>query len=163
MRAICSFGVHFTANTNYRPLDTLLSFHMEKSVSGAVPVRYAVRQVMDQELKKEKLLQNSLARQARSVASEIKRSIDTDPDKENHNPNTQVKELVRKEMGTKRDFFGRIVNESRPQFAGNSAKGQMSTANGNTKNEGRIWVSFHEGFSNAVRKPITLKELMEGF
>ena len=28
--------------------------------------------------------------------------------------------------------------------------------------EGRVWVSFHEGFSNAVRKPITMEELMRG-
>ena len=29
--------------------------------------------------------------------------------------------------------------------------------------ERKVWVSFHEGFSNAVRKPITLEELMRGF
>lgn len=28
---------------------------------------------------------------------------------------------------------------------------------------GRIWMSFNEGFSNAVRKPITLRDLMDGF
>lgn len=27
----------------------------------------------------------------------------------------------------------------------------------------RVWVSFNEGFSNAVRKPITMNDLMEGF
>jgi chromosome transmission fidelity protein 18 len=27
---------------------------------------------------------------------------------------------------------------------------------------GRIWVSFHEGFSNAVRKPVTLDDIMRG-
>jgi chromosome transmission fidelity protein 18 len=26
--------------------------------------------------------------------------------------------------------------------------------------EGKVWVSYHEGFSNAVRKPLTLAELM---
>jgi chromosome transmission fidelity protein 18 len=27
---------------------------------------------------------------------------------------------------------------------------------------GRIWVSFNEGYSNAVRKPITVDELLRG-
>ena len=27
--------------------------------------------------------------------------------------------------------------------------------------EGRVWITYHEGFSNAVRKPLTLAELMK--
>jgi chromosome transmission fidelity protein 18 len=26
--------------------------------------------------------------------------------------------------------------------------------------EGRVWITYHEGFSNAVRKPLTLAEIM---
>ncbi|RMD42304.1 hypothetical protein DV735_g2832, partial [Chaetothyriales sp. CBS 134920] len=90
---------HIRGGFAYRmepPLDTLTTFHLAKGAPSA-PVRYAVRQVLDQELRKEKAVQAALSRQARG------------------------------------------------------ARGA------------RVWVSFHEGFSNAVRKPITLKELMEGF
>jgi len=61
----------------------------------------------------------------------------------------------------KRDFFGRPVVASttvgaREDEARNGHKRKVS------EGEGRIWVTFHEGFSNAVRKPITMKELLDG-
>jgi len=28
--------------------------------------------------------------------------------------------------------------------------------------DNKVWVTFHEGYSNAVRKPITIEELMRG-
>lgn len=134
---------------------------MEKSASTAGPVRYAVRQVLDQELRKEKLVQSSLARHARSVAPAIRKHDVDEEDKENQSPLDKAKEALSKESGAKRDFFGRIINESRPMSAGKGTK--VQPAIGKTKDEGRMWVSFHEGFSNAVRKPVTLKELMDGF
>lgn len=30
------------------------------------------------------------------------------------------------------------------------------------KDDNKVWVSFHEGFSNAVRKPLTIEELLRG-
>lgn len=30
------------------------------------------------------------------------------------------------------------------------------------KSDNKVWVSYHEGFSNAVRKPITIDELLRG-
>jgi chromosome transmission fidelity protein 18 len=123
------------------------------------PVRYAVRQVLDQQLRKEKLLQASAARHARSGASQLKNDTGLNDDKEN--TNAKLDKSRSKDLGAKRDFFGRIINESRPKSAGKGmASAKVET---NTKGEGRIWVSFHEGFSNAVRKPITLKEFLEGF
>jgi chromosome transmission fidelity protein 18 len=123
------------------------------------PVRYAVRQVLDQELRKEKLLQASAARHARSGASQLKNDAGLNDDKEN--TNAKVNKFMSRDSGAKRDFFGRIINESRPKSAGKGiASARVET---NSKDEGRIWVSFHEGFSNAVRKPITLKEFLEEF
>jgi chromosome transmission fidelity protein 18 len=54
------------------------------------------------------------------------------------------------------------VNETRPGSAG---KGMESPAGHAVKKaeERRVWVSFHEGYSNAVRKPITLKEFLDSF
>jgi len=70
-----------------------------------------------------------------------------------------------KPVAAKRDFFGRIINEARPQpkdgTEANELAGQQESAE--KREDRKVWVSFHEGFSNAVRKPITLEELMRGF
>jgi len=71
----------------------------------------------------------------------------------------------------KRDFFGRVLEVEGPRSM-NGLRGdeggkeesrearrkRVRTENG----EGRVWVSFHEGYSNAVRKPVTIRELMGG-
>lgn len=69
-------------------------------------------------------------------------------------------------MGAKRDFFGRVVSEeimplqeidSNAETDGRSKKRKKGG-----KDDNNVWVSFHEGFSNAVRKPITMEELLRG-
>ncbi|OAP55848.1 hypothetical protein AYL99_10000 [Fonsecaea erecta] len=157
-------GAHSNGGYAYRmepPLDTLLSYHMDKSSSAAAPVRYAVRQVLDQELRKERLLQNSVIRHARSATSDLNGGIDVEANKENEGAADKAMAASSKHAGMKRDFFGRIINESRPTSAGKGAKGHAGKLE--TRAEKRVWVSFHEGFSNAVRKPITLKDLLDGF
>lgn len=149
-----------TILTQNRPLDSLASFHVGK-VSGQAPapVRYAVRQVLDQELRKERILMSNAASRARSTL--LDSHIDTtDADKENADALIATKEAARLEKAnTKRDFFGRIVNDARPTSAGTRRPGTAASG----KDKKRVWVSFHEGYSNAVRKPITLNELMESF
>lgn len=130
---------------------------MDKSTATAAPVRYAVRQVLDQELRREKLLQSSNVRQARSFALAGTQE-EADEEKENQNLSGKIEQAL-KTAPVKRDFFGRVINVSRSQSAGKSAKQTRKES----KNEGRVWLSFHEGFSNAVRKPITLKELLDSF
>lgn len=66
--------------------------------------------------------------------------------------------------GVKRDFFGRIIcnNETGPVFtASDKARqsGHKRNSSGNNHDH-KVWVTFHEGFSNAVRKPITIAELL---
>jgi len=134
---------------------------MDREGQPVVPVRYAVRQVLDQELRKEKLLQNSAAKYARSGPLTGTSAVDEEDDKENEAPVDKTKQAPAKDLNAKRDFFGRIINESRPRSAGNAAAPDMAKVL--SRDEGRVWVSFHEGFSNAVRKPITLKELLDGF
>ena len=62
-------------------------------------------------------------------------------------------------VGVKRDFFGRvIVNEARvPTKEEVKAQSRRDAVEGN-----RIWVTYNEGFSNAVRKPIKLADVMRG-
>jgi len=61
----------------------------------------------------------------------------------------------------KRDFFGRSVASLASSSLTASAD-HAGPVRGAPQSEGRIWVTYHEGFSNAVKKPITMKELMEG-
>lgn len=79
-------------------------------------------------------------------------------------------------VAVKLDFFGRpIVTPDVPLSLSLSGSGSGSgvqagsgsgSGGGGTEEtgaSGNVWVTFHEGFSNAVRKPITLDELMRGF
>lgn len=70
-------------------------------------------------------------------------------------------------QGSKRDFFGRIIiHEARPDRDDGDETADYRAKKRNRvpgeEEENKVWVSFHEGFSNAVRKPITLDELMRG-
>ena len=90
-----------------------------------------------------------------------RRDVDTDADKENENPVEIAEEATSKDSRARRDFFGRVISDYRPKSSGKGSG--VQTAKKEVQDEGRVWVSFHEGFSNAVRKPITLRELMESF
>lgn len=179
----------------FRPVDTLSTCHLSTTTTkttAAQPTRYAIRQVLDQELRKEKILQASLSRQARGngVMNPSHPDIDkihSSVDKENIQPTANMN-VPLKAVKVKRDFFGRPIHSSvftppSPETVPDGTKIDASTiakatafkgkaktkAKGTTRDEedgdehGRIWVSFHEGFSNAVRKPISLGDLLEGF
>lgn len=159
------------------PIDALSTYHAfpntgtkSTSTTTTLPTRFAVRQVLDQELSKEKALQAAMIRQARgggmllgALAPElIEAKLDS-----NSGPIVKVK----------RDFFGRPIATEVFESPASvppaekldaSAIAKSTAMKGKAKDAGdssggRIWVSFHEGFSNAVRKPITLNDLMESF
>lgn len=65
----------------------------------------------------------------------------------------------------KKDFFGRVIqSEVRPlsESDGNSADKRKTGSKPLGKAETKVWVTYHEGMNNAVRKPITLDELLRG-
>jgi chromosome transmission fidelity protein 18 len=135
---------------------------MGKSMGMAqAPVRYAVRQVLDQEHRKATLLRLSNARQARSARLDAANDIDHTEDKENADPRGKHRRGAPSISSVKRDFFGRIINGARPVSAGGKANAEDRTTS--KDEEPRVWISFHEGYSNAVRKPLTLQELLETF
>ena len=132
------------------PLDALGIYPTFKAPT-AEPVRYAVRQVLDQEWRKLQALKDKLAAEARrgEVLGEILPPL---PIQENLKPIAKVK----------RDFFGRVISE---------LPVGLVTAGDNPRKKRRIvpaeenrdvWVTYNEGFSNAVRKGIRIDELMEG-
>ena len=147
-----------------RALDELTTFYKGKQ-SGVTPapVRYAVRQVLDQELRKEALKQRSDTKQARYSQGVRDDLLNEGPgeDEASLEKGDQRKIPAIVAVG-KRDFFGRIINEVIPNSTASDVGKALALAS--TKaDEKRVWVSFHEGYSNAVRKPITLKELMGSF
>lgn len=136
------------------PLDQLSSFETLEGKKEE-KVRFAVRSVLETEWKKESARMDAEARKKRGgqldddfVVVEEESSKDQDAKK------GESKEKVKK------DFFGRVV-EANNGVDEAAEKMQKKKAIKNN-DEGRVWVSFHEGFSNAVRKPITLDELMRG-
>jgi chromosome transmission fidelity protein 18 len=142
-------------------LDTLVTFETALSAASApAPVRYAVRQVLDQEYQKNIIVRENAARQARYKAGnpddDIECSISNKEHKGHH-----AQERV---LGAKKDFFGRVVREEvmpLGEIDGN-AQAEGKAGKKDFKDDNKVWVSFHEGFSNAVRKPITVEELLRG-
>ena len=138
-----------------------------QNTSATAPSGYAIRQALDQEYQKYLLRQYADARQARYRAEG---GFDSEADlivEDKHKARTREGGVEIKPVIIKRDFFGRIVdtasNTEKRQPSGAESKGTQGYKSA-TKDKGRkAWVSFHEGFSNAVRKPITLDELMRGF
>ncbi len=76
-----------------------------------------------------------------------------------------------KPAAVKRDFFGRVI-PTRPLTTAMTAgtDGNMAAGGGKGRRreeEGakgaKVWVTYHEGLNNAVRKPISLEEFLRGF
>ncbi|KAI0425546.1 hypothetical protein F5Y09DRAFT_346616 [Xylaria sp. FL1042] len=146
-------------------LDLLATFETSAAVlhGTQAPTRYAVRQVLDQERQKASRLRENAARQARYKAGNPNAPEDyVFDDKENA---SVAKESALPAIPLKKDFFGRVIQPAvRPlsESDGNSVGKRKSGSIAPGKAETKIWVTYHEGMNNAVRKPITLDELLRG-
>lgn len=123
------------------------------------PVRYAVRQVVDQEMQKAAILRDNIVRQARFRAGNP--AAEEDFVFGNHE-NTKIKVPELPALPVKKDFFGRVIkSDPKPiqQIDGVGSK-KSEQEEPSDKGEQKIWVTFHEGLNNAVRKPISLDELL---
>ncbi|KAF2623230.1 chromosome transmission fidelity protein 18 [Macroventuria anomochaeta] len=132
------------------PLDTLASF---ETLAGKKDdkVRYAVRSVLEMEWKKESARINMENRKRRGGQENEEVLVQEEKEED---VAKKLEEANKKAV--KRDFFGRIIKEKPP------VEGEIRKKTKREGDEDRIWVSFHEGFSNAVRKPITIDELFRG-
>ncbi|KAJ5918650.1 ATPase AAA-type core [Penicillium verhagenii] len=137
------------------PIDSLITFSKIQGTSlanssGNAPVRYAVRQALDQEYRKETLRKQSsaLSASAKAARAALGKSA------------TEEGEAARRirEGLVKRDFFGRVIQET----PGSKDLEDGSHNDESSKAGRKVWVTFHEGFSNAVRKPISMGELLSG-
>lgn len=135
------------------PLDALATFETrdgrDRSGEG---VRYAVRQVLDAEYRREVKKRENEAR-GRRGGVDIGVAADGEAEKEA----TAVQPAARAKAA-KKDFFGRVI----AAVADANAPGVVADSQGGDGKGGRIWCSFHEGLNKAVRKPITLDELLRG-
>lgn len=122
-------------------------------------MRYAVRQVLDQELQRTIALRDTAAARARFSAGGpindivIARQHPHD-DKENTG---QKKPLTSSTALVKRDFFGRVIVEIPLYDTDGSRKANVEEPAAN-----QVWVTYHEGLNNAVKKPLTLEEFLRG-
>ncbi|KAK3670378.1 Chromosome transmission fidelity protein 18 [Recurvomyces mirabilis] len=128
--------------------------------------RFAVRQVLDQEWKKAERKRAEAARMARFKGGAVAGEEDDAEAAISLSASAAIDSEAARiaKMAVKRDFFGRVIVAPVPSPAsagGDQGKGKATTTTEEGP-EGRIWVTFHEGFSNAVRKPIGLGELMKG-
>lgn len=134
-------------------------------------VRFAVRQVLDQEMKREvhgREQQAGLRRmQGATSGDKFAMAQAEEEQTRTRNEVEEAKVAARiAKAADKRDFFGRPVLES--VAAGDGAAADVTGMKSNPsrrkdeKEPGKVWVTHREGFSTAVRKGLTLKELLEG-
>ncbi|KFH44560.1 Chromosome transmission fidelity protein-like protein [Hapsidospora chrysogenum ATCC 11550] len=140
-------------------LDALSTFETASSLlSSQAPTRYAVRQVLDQELQRTLAQRESQARQARFRAGGGGPAPSAPlPSDDKENLRKGIIEDAKTATMVKRDFFGRVI-EARPlaELDGNSAERRAK------REERKVWVTYHEGLNNAVRKPMSLQEFLRG-
>lgn len=129
-------------------------------------MRYGIRQVLDQEYQKNLVVLANASRQARYQNGNPEAASTAELLQNKENPLGNLDEKITE---IKKDFFGRVIKESKPlQEIDGNANSVESTENAKNANKTKakedlkIWVTFHEGFSNAVRKPITVQELLKG-
>jgi chromosome transmission fidelity protein 18 len=139
----------------------LVTFETTPSAAVApAPVRYAVRQVLDQEYQKNIIVRENTARQARYRAGDLNDEVDFAFTKSKEERGHHAQERV---IGPKKDFFGRLVKEDVLPFQDIDGNATLDKKGGKSgKEQAKIWVTYHEGFSNAVRKPLTVEELFKG-
>ncbi|KAK0658368.1 Chromosome transmission fidelity protein 18 [Lasiodiplodia hormozganensis] len=137
------------------PLDALGRYETMSSEGGKdEKVRYAVRQIMDVEFRKESLRLEAEARKRRGGAMELDSgTLGEEVDLR------EVAAAAEEKIVVKKDFFGRTIAEAVPLTPVEKEKRRKAREKAEEED---VWVSYHEGFSKAVRKPITLAELLGG-
>lgn len=147
------------------PLDSLACFDT-LAARKEDQVRYAVRSVLEQEWRKESIKMDFDARKRRGGQSltddDDLAAEKTDVDASSSTTATAAAAAEANQKALKRDFFGRIIKEKEVGGVESQQARKARRREETRGDEGRIWVSFNEGFSNAVRKPVTIDELLRG-
>ncbi|EHK20326.1 uncharacterized protein TRIVIDRAFT_181187 [Trichoderma virens Gv29-8] len=139
-------------------IDSLATYETASALlSSQAPTRFAVRQVLDQELRRTLALRETHARQARFQAGYA--IGEGEPQQQLLQPTQSQKHdlaVVEDGLVVKKDFFGRII-QAQPLAEVTGGLAEKKAAS-----QEKVWVTFHEGLNNAVRKPMTLREFLSG-
>ncbi|KAI8975765.1 hypothetical protein BDF20DRAFT_914624 [Mycotypha africana] len=133
------------------PVEQLLQFELS-SPKAILPRQYAVRQMISNEIETEILRRREEAANERNKGKERK-----NPAQEQISFTEQLKNKINKEKQVPLDFFGRPIvpkqSSSSNQQKASTHQLKMQVDEKNTP----VAYKFHEGFSNAVRKPMTVR------
>jgi chromosome transmission fidelity protein 18 len=119
------------------PIEQLVSFDQDQRQIHTVG-RYTTRQAINEVVHQEKAKRNQPLAEKRRNDSETA----AEPTK---------KRKVQQKKQKKVDFFGRVIEES--------INSEGGTETGVKEQDNHVWVQYVEGFSNAVRKELTWKDL----
>ncbi|KAL1835416.1 hypothetical protein VTJ49DRAFT_6774 [Mycothermus thermophilus] len=154
-------------------LDALTTFPTAPAslyTTSAPPTRYAVRQVLDQELHKALAQRDAASRQARLRSGGTFHATQHHDDNINNanKENKPTQDAVSNQAASvKRDFFGRIIPQTQSTQQHKSQQRPLTerdrNARGGPAAGNRVWVTYHEGLNNAVRKPLSLEDFLRGF
>ncbi|KAJ2894544.1 Chromosome transmission fidelity protein 18, partial [Coemansia aciculifera] len=165
------------------PIDRLYGFPTQRPARPIMPMRYPVRQLISQELERLRLarlaaksshIPDGDAKDAKEISKRDYLSrLFSDPLAAAGAAVAKLK-LVGDDgcdavsAPVVKDFFGRIIvaekkratTPSSPAKASNKTHGGTGHAAGALAERSHEWFHFFEGFSNAVRKPTQIKELL---
>ncbi|KAF8461705.1 P-loop containing nucleoside triphosphate hydrolase protein, partial [Kalaharituber pfeilii] len=151
-----------------------------------VPARYAIRQVLSQELHKYSISHRQALREARMARLGLDTTTTPHPSTTSSSTTTTTTTTTTSTTplapgkSLKRDFFGRLIadphsitttvlggtNKRSKQCDNNNVRPGSRSGGGGDGGSGssirKVWVSFNEGYSNAVKKGITLEDLLGG-
>ncbi|CCJ28936.1 unnamed protein product [Pneumocystis jirovecii] len=128
------------------PIETLITFAFLKKHEPIFP-KYSICQIINMELENEKLRiqkqrYNKDSNKSLNVTSGYKRKSD---------------KLFNVEQQFTKDFFGRII----PKSIDNKNQKNFDRNKIFIKPNSKVWVKFHEGYSNAIKKPIPIEDILK--
>ncbi|KAJ2550207.1 Chromosome transmission fidelity protein 18 [Coemansia sp. RSA 1933] len=155
------------------PIDRLFGFAGRRPALKVMAIRYPVRQLVAQELDRVRIARAAAKQEDFQVhphdvkdlaKREYLAKLFSDPMPSFSGSKGREPEaagvLVQPEPGVVKDFFGRIVTQKPAKQPSTSDTLQPTTSEQLDGPPPRAWFRFFEGFSNAVRKPTVLKELL---
>lgn len=130
----------------FSPIETLITFAFFKKHEPIFP-KYSICQIINMELENEKLRiqkqrYNKDSNKSLNVTSGYKRKSD---------------KLFNVEQQFTKDFFGRII----PKSIDNKNQKNFDRNKIFIKPNSKVWVKFHEGYSNAIKKPIPIEDILK--
>ncbi|KAF7726258.1 hypothetical protein EC973_008968 [Apophysomyces ossiformis] len=125
------------------PIEQLLDY--EQGTNNCLPHRYVIRQLLSQEIETELL-------RRREETMDSRPSTESSRTRMNASTQNNIMEKLMKVEATEKDFFGRPIVR----------KGidEVMQENEGAKRSVRVSYRYHEGFSNAVRKPLLVRDFL---